>query len=68
MVVAVRGSRQALPGRDHDLKGRDAATRVVSGEQEAHGEGSETDGLIRGIDVKGGCLQCHARLSSSKLS
>ena len=41
MVVAVRGSHQALRGRDHKLKGRDAAARVVSGEQETNGERPE---------------------------
>src|SRR4030095_14817860 len=43
MVVAVRGSRQALGGRDRELKGRDAAGRVVSADQEAHGERPEMD-------------------------
>ena len=46
MVVAVRGSRQVLRGRDRELTGRDAASRVVSGEQETHGERSETASLI----------------------
>jgi hypothetical protein len=36
MVVAMRWSRQTLGARDNELKGRDAASRVVSGEQEAH--------------------------------
>jgi hypothetical protein len=64
MVVAVRGSHQALRGGDSELKGGDAASRVVSGEEEAHGERSETDGLIGWIDVEAGCLRWHGALVS----
>jgi hypothetical protein len=63
MVVAVRGSRQVLRGRDQELEGCDAASRVVSREQEAHGERSEAEGLIGWIDVEAGCLAGHGRLS-----
>jgi hypothetical protein len=59
MVVAVRRSRQTLGGRDPELKGRDAAHRVISREQEAHRQRPEVDGLLGGIDVEAGCLLWH---------
>jgi hypothetical protein len=62
MVVAMRGSRQVLRGRDRKLKGCDAASRVVTGEQEAHDERSETDGLIGRINVEAGCRRWHGVL------
>ena len=62
MVVAMRWSRQALRARDYELKGRDAARRVVSGEQEAHRERPETDGLVGGIDAEVDGLLCDVNL------
>jgi hypothetical protein len=44
---------------DNELKGRDAAGRVVPGEQEAYGEGPDADGLLGRIDVEVGGLMCH---------
>lgn len=41
LVVAMRGCWQALGTRDHEHKGRNAASRVVPGEQEAHSERSQ---------------------------
>src|SRR5271157_3357405 len=56
MVVAVRWHRYALRTRDHELKDRDAATRVISGKQEAHRERPEADSLVGRIDVEVECL------------
>jgi hypothetical protein len=56
MVVAMHWSHQALGARDHDLKGREAAGRVVTGKQEAHRERAETDGFIGRIDVEADTL------------
>jgi hypothetical protein len=64
MVVAMRWSRQALRARDDELKGRDAASRVVSGEQEAHRERPETDGLVGRIDAEVDGLLCHVNVLS----
>ena len=52
MCVAMRRRRQALCTGDSELKGRDAAIRFVSGDQEAYGERPETDGFVRRIDVQ----------------
>src|SRR3989442_15231792 len=52
MVVAMRRCRQALRAGDRELKGRDAAIRSFSGDQEAYRERPETDGLVRRIDVR----------------
>jgi hypothetical protein len=46
----MRWRSQTLRARDSELKGRDAASRVFSGEQEAHSERPETDGLVGRID------------------
>jgi len=46
MVVAMGRSRQALRTRDHELKGRDGARRVLSGDQEANHERTQTDGFV----------------------
>ena len=59
MVVAMRWRRQALRTRDTKLKGRDAAGRIVPGEQEAHRERPDTDGLVGRIDVEVDSLLCH---------
>ena len=45
----MRWSRQTLRARDNEFKGRDAAGRVLSGEQEAHSERTETDGPWDGL-------------------
>ena len=52
MVVAMRRCRQALRAGDSELKGRDAAIRFVSGDQEAYRERPETDGFVTRIDVE----------------
>ena len=57
MIVAVRRSSQALSARDNELKGRDAADRVVPGEQKAHRERPETDGLVGRVDVETGPVE-----------
>ncbi len=59
VVVAMRWSRQALRARDEELKGRDAARRVVPCEQEAHRERPETDGLVGRINAEVDGLHCH---------
>src|SRR5437867_11206321 len=59
MVVAMRRCRQALRAGDCELKGRDAAIRSLSGDQEAHREWPETDGFVRRIDVQVNDLLCH---------
>jgi hypothetical protein len=64
MVVAMRRSYQALRARDHQLKGRDAASRVVSGEQEAHRERPDMDGLVGRIDAEVDALLCHVNVVS----
>src|SRR5438093_3321022 len=62
VIVAMRRSRQTLRGWDRELEDRDAATRVFSRDQEAHGERPETDSLVGGIDVEVGSLRCHRGL------
>src|SRR5215471_7254209 len=62
MVVAVRWSRQALSGWNKELKGRDAAIRVGSGEQEPHGERPDLDDLIGRVDVEVDSLLGHGVL------
>ena len=57
MVVAMRWSRQARSAGDNEFKGRDAVIRVVSGDQEAHREWPETDGLVGRIDAEVDCSQ-----------
>jgi len=57
--VAVRWSRQPLPVRDHDLKGRDRTGRVVPVEQEMDRERSEMDGFVGRIDPEVDGLLCH---------
>ena len=52
MVVTVGWSRQALCSWDNDLKCRNAATRVFSGDQEADRERPETDDLVGRIDAE----------------
>src|SRR5580692_2796270 len=52
MVMAMRWRRQTLQARNCKLKGRDAAVRVVPGEQEPHGESSETYNFIGRIDAE----------------
>src|SRR5436309_13459208 len=59
MVVAMRRCRQALRAGDSELKGRDAAIRFFSGDQEAYRERPETDGFLRRIDVQVDGLLCH---------
>jgi len=59
MVVAMRWRRQALRGWDKNLKGRDAAGLVVPGEQEAHRERPQADGLVGRIHRKVDSLLCH---------
>src|SRR5437867_13424993 len=59
MVVAMRRCRQALRVGDSELKGRDAAIRFFSGDQEAYRERPETDGFVRRIDVQVSGLLCH---------
>jgi hypothetical protein len=50
VVVAMRWRSQTLRARDSELKGRDAATGVFSGDQEADCERPETEGLVGRID------------------
>ena len=52
MVVAVGWSRQTLRARDNELKYRNAAARVLSGDQEANRERPETDDLVGRIDAE----------------
>src|SRR5215469_13218634 len=52
MVVTMGWNHQALCSRDNDLKCRNAATRVLSGDQEADRERPETDDLVRRIDMR----------------
>ena len=59
MVVAMRRCRQALRAGDRELKGRDAAIRSFSGDQEAYRERPEADGFVRRIDVRVNGLLCH---------
>src|SRR5207248_8601786 len=62
MVVAMRRCRQALRAGDSELKGRDAAIRFVSGDQEAYRERPETDGFLRRIDAQVDGPLCHLGL------
>jgi len=50
-VRAQNARARARSARDNELKGRDTATRVFSGDQEAHRERPETDGLVGRIDA-----------------
>ena len=59
MVVAMRRCRQTLRTGDSELKGRDAAFRSFSSDQEAYRERPETDRFFRRIDVQVNGLQCH---------
>src|SRR4051794_9376959 len=59
MVVAMRRRRQTLRARDRDLKGRDAAMRVFSGDQEADRERPETDSFFGRINVEVDGWLCH---------
>ena len=59
MIMAVRGRGQVLRGRNNELKGCDAASRVVPGEQKAYGQRPYADGFVRRIDVKTGGLLRH---------
>jgi len=45
-------SRPALRARDNDLKCRNAATRILSSDQEADRERAETDDLVGRIDAE----------------
>ena len=67
MVVAVRRSRQSLRSWDNKLKGRNAAVRVVSGQQEANREPLGTDGFVGRIDVRIYGSLWHCVTSSGKL-
>src|SRR3974390_1232673 len=51
MVVAVSRSHQALPTRDTDFEGRNAAIRVFSRNQKAYRKRTETNGLVGRIDL-----------------
>ena len=51
VVVAVRRRHQALSGGNNNLKDRDGAGRVLTGDQEAHRERPETDRFVGGIDA-----------------
>ena len=57
VIVTVRRRRQPLRGRDRELEESDAASRVVSRDQETHGQRPEVDGLVGGIDVDVGRLR-----------
>src|SRR3954453_15716441 len=59
MVVAVRRSRQALRTWNNELKNRNAAARVLSGDQEAHRERPETDEFFRRIHFEIDGPLCH---------
>src|SRR5690348_16392182 len=59
MVVAMRWRCQTLPGRNSALKNRDAAARVLSGDQEADRDRPEADGLVGRIDLEIQGLSCH---------
>src|SRR5579859_322629 len=59
VIVTVRRRRQPLRGRDRELEHRDAATGVVSRDQEAHAEWPDMNGLVGGIDVDVGGLRRH---------
>src|SRR5205085_4888540 len=59
VIVAVRRSRQTLRRGNRELEDGDTAARVVSCDQEAHGEWPETNGLVGGIDANVGHLRRH---------
>ncbi len=59
VIVAVRRSGEALSGGDSQLEEGQAATRLSTRDQEAHGERPRTDGLVGGIDVRVGRFWCH---------
>jgi hypothetical protein len=53
---------EPLRGGDGELEDGDAATRILSGNQEAHGERPDTDGLVGRIDTNIGRLRGHGAL------
>ena len=67
MIVAMRWRWQALRARDRDLKHSDAARRVFPGDQEAHREKPDSDGLVRRIDVEVYGLLCHGSIGKRRL-
>src|SRR5262249_25918814 len=52
VVVAVRGGHQTLRARYRELEDRDAAARVLSGDEKAYDEWAEANGLVGWIDAK----------------
>ena len=66
LVVAVGWTRKAVRCRNRELKCRDAAGRVVTNEQEAHGERPDTDGFIGRINAEANGLLCHVDSSFGK--
>ena len=68
MVVAVRRSRQSLGSCDKQLKGRNAAIRVVASQQEADREALGGNGFFGGIDVGIDDFRWHCANFSSKLT
>src|SRR5262249_44666301 len=67
MVVAVCWGRKALRGRDREFEGRDAAGRVVPGEQEAHHEWPDMNDFLGRVNTVANSLLRHADLSYRKL-
>jgi hypothetical protein len=53
-VVAVSRGDKPLSAGDGELEGSDAPMGLVTGDQEANGEGAEPYGLVRRVDGQGG--------------